>query len=310
MNIKPKSVTMENTTICGANCIMCPREKFSNKLEHMSNEKFEHYIKQCAENGILTMDFGGYGDPLADPNLEDKLKFVKDNFPYIKIYINSTCQLLDEKKMQFICKYVDTLKISNYGFYKDSYESVHRGSLVFEKVQENIKRLVTLEKKHRPYIIMSFLLLDENKNDLKEWKMYWENKVDEISIWKPHNWSGDYNIENGGNGIEKSCGRPFSGDYVIRANGLVSVCCFDYNRKLIIGDLNKNSFKEILVSEQLEEIINVHLNKSFKTSDIICKECDQICDRSDALIYSSNSNVKVGLKTGHPDLTIDFNEKF
>lgn len=37
---------IENTTICGANCIMCPRNKFSHKFENMPFDTFKKIIDE------------------------------------------------------------------------------------------------------------------------------------------------------------------------------------------------------------------------------------------------------------------------
>jgi radical SAM protein with 4Fe4S-binding SPASM domain len=99
----------------------------------------------------------------------------------------------------------------------------------------------------------------------------------------------------------KTCGRPFKGNYFVRANGEVSVCCFDYNHQLIIGDLKRNTLREILLGEALREIQRVHKEKVFEHSEYICKYCDQIYPRDEALLYASNSNRKAGMITTHRD---------
>ena len=142
-----------------------------------------------------------------------------------------------------VSKYFDTIRISNYGFSKKSYETIHGGGLKYEKVQENIHRLLELPKTKRPYIMMSFLFYLKNEHEIEDWKNYWIEKVDEISIWRPHNYGGEDRIDGLAfktndrlNKINvKSCGRPFNGNPFVRTNGDISVCCFDFNQKLTVG---------------------------------------------------------------------------
>lgn len=275
---------------------MCVREKYKYKVAHMDNDKFVQYIDKIMTKDLKEIGFGGFGDPLLDPGLEFKLKYIKNNYPDILIFITSTCFALNEKVEKVVCQYVDTLKISNYGFSKISYESIHKGTLNFEVVMNNIERLFTRDK--RPYIIMSFLMMEENKSEMEQWKNYWEKKCDEISIWKPHNWAGNYISETEQNKEKcNSCGRPGK-DFVIRENGDVSVCCFDFNRDMVIGNLNDSSFEELLAGKQMKEILEMHKNKTFWQKENICVNCDQLYDRKDALVYSSNPEVKVGRRTG------------
>ena len=67
---------------------------------------------------IRQVDIGGYGDPLMDPGLKEKIYFIKSEFPEMKIATITTGQLLCEDIADFIAENVDDLKISNYGMTK------------------------------------------------------------------------------------------------------------------------------------------------------------------------------------------------
>lgn len=242
------------------------------------------------------IDLGGMGEPLLDAQIEQKLQWLDKNFPDIEVGVTTNGQLLSAKK-DIICRYVDVLKISNYGFSKRSFESIHRGSLVYEDVKGKIETFLTIPAENRPKVIMTFLLLNENKGEENAWREYWEGKCEELYIWLPHNWAG-YNESHTKQNHEKcrSCGRP-GNDFVIRANGDVSACCWDFNRELTIGNLNKYSFKELYEGKELKQIIDMHKKRLFFECDNLCQHCDQLYDRSDALIYSSNKEYKVNSKT-------------
>lgn len=297
-----KNLTLEITTYCQANCVVCVRDKISYRLGNMTQQLFEKAINEVAEmykdwgGALQFIDLGGMGEPLLDAQIETKLEWLDKWYPDIKVGVTTNGQLLMKKK-DVLCKYVDILKISNYGFTKKSFECVHRGSLVFEEIKKNIEDFLSISREHRPKTIMSFLILEENKGEEDAWKKYWEKKCDELYIWLPHNWAG-YKSSHTAQIHEKcrSCGRP-GRDFTIRANGDVSACCWDFNRELTVGNLNESSFKEIYEGEELRQIIEMHKKKAFFESENICRHCDQLYDRSDALIYSSNESFKVNLKT-------------
>lgn len=48
---------IENTTICGANCIMCPRNKFSHKFENMPFDTFKKIIDELVGGGVKKSEF-------------------------------------------------------------------------------------------------------------------------------------------------------------------------------------------------------------------------------------------------------------
>jgi len=228
---------------------MCPRDKFEHKFEMMPMDIFMKIIDEAVSLGIETIIISGFGDPLLDNYLEDRFLYVKNNYPNIKIAMVNTGQFLEGKKLELVCKFVDIIKISNYGFSKKTYEAIHRGSLVYENIYENIDILLHFQK--RPYTIMTFLDLPENHDEMEAWKNHYEPLADRIDIWKPHN------------------------------------CCMDFNRQLVIGDIKKQSFSEIINSNLLKEIQRMIKDGSILQSNFICKDCDQIRDRKDALIYTS-----------------------
>lgn len=292
------SIVIENTNCCGANCLACPREKYRHSLIQMPESLFEKVIDEVYDYGIRQVDIGGYGDPLLDRMFPERLKYLKENYPDMRVTTISTCQFLEGEIADAVAEYVDDLKISHYGFSKESFEAVHRGSLVYEKVRENIEKF--LEREKRPTVMMAYLILDENKDEVESWREYWIDKVEGMQIWYPHNYAGgkpEYNeITPKDNLKVHSCGRPGK-EFAVWANGEVSCCCFDFNHDLVVGNLHEQSFSEILQGERLRVIKDFHQRKTFFESKTICAECDQIFCRDNALFFSKDSSFKVGEKS-------------
>ena len=302
-----RELTVENTTYCGANCIMCPREKYHYSWKHMDTEFFKKIIDQAVKLGMQSLDACGFGDPFMDPEYRDKLAYIKEKYPHIKVYTSTTGHLIDSKRLPWVCELIDTIKISHYGFSKSVFEKIHRGSLKYEKVVKNIEELLGISKEDRPYVIMQFLIFPENEHQVKEWKNYWEPKADEVMIWLPHNYGGSLyskylnHPEEMRKSKPRSCGRPFKGNLFVRENGEVSMCCFDFDRQLVIGDLRRQNLRDILEWGPLRKIRVVHTKGTYDECDYICKDCDQIYPRDHALVYASSQIRKVGVLTSHHD---------
>ena len=307
--IASRELTVENTTYCGALCVMCPREEYDQEWKHMPFELFKTVVDQGVELGITSLDLCGFGDPLMDPGFEDKLSYVRTNYPSIRNYTASTAHLLSEKRLDRLCGVLDTLKISNYGFSKESYEAVHGGAVKFDKVWSNIHRLLERPREQRPYVIMSFLVFPENEHEIEDWKAYWGPRADEIMVWRPHNYGGSQQGEKvayitwsrtATSGV-RSCGRPFRGDPFVRVNGDISVCCYDFNHKLVVGNLFEHSMIDILSGDSLAKVKAIHEAEAFSRCGLLCEGCDQLYDRKDALIFASNRSRSVDQPTTHPD---------
>ena len=308
-SIVSREITIENSTFCGAKCVMCPRDEYDKDWSHMKTDLFLNIVDQAVELNVKSLDLCGFGDTFLDPELDKKLRIIKEKYPWLIIYTSTTAHAIKGKNFDLVSKYFNTIRISNYGFSKKSYETIHGGGLKYEKVQENIHRLLDLPRTKRPYIMMSFLILPENEHEIEDWKNYWIEKVDEISIWRPHNYGGEDRIDDLAfktndrlNKINvKSCGRPFNGNPFVRTNGDISVCCFDFNQKLTVGNLKFQNLEEILTGYQLNHLKKIHNEKKVLECDKICNSCDQIFDRTDSLVYSNNPNRKVDQPNNHPD---------
>lgn len=307
--IASRELTVENTTHCGANCAMCPRDEYQYQWSHMDNDMFCSIIDQAIEMGVTSLDLCGFGDPFLDPYYAGKLEYVKTNYPSVIIYASTTGHALQGKNFDLTCKYIDTIRISNYGFSKESYEAVHGGKLKFEQVQKNIHRLLEQPASERPYVMVSFLILPENEHETDQWREYWEPRADEIAIWRPHNYGGDDSTDkvafHSNSRLEQedrhTCGRPFKGNPFVRTNGDVSVCCFDYNHQLVVGNLTEKTLLEVLGGEKLEQVRKTHNELSFDGCGLPCENCDQTYDRADALVYASNKNRRADQPNNHPD---------
>lgn len=287
-------ITLETTNICTAKCLPCPREKFNMKLGNMKMPLFKRILDLLSDYNIEIIEACGFGDPFADKLFLKRCKMIKEKMPNTKIYTTTTGILMNPSIIPDICEYVDILKISHYGVNKYTYEKVHR--IDFSTSMRNIQTL--LKQSNRPYLIASYLMLEENEQEKDDWLKFWEGKVDEIIIWKPHNWAGLKNYREIDYENVKSCGRPFNGPPYIHVDGKVSVCCWDITKQLVIGDLTTQTFEEIYNSDTYKNIVEKHKNKDFQ--GILCYTCDQINYNPNVLVYS-NKERKVGEMTSNKE---------
>jgi|TARA_Y100000310_G_C20703453_1_gene832257 MoaA/NifB/PqqE/SkfB family radical SAM enzyme len=289
MRIRSGKITIENTNICTANCVICPRSKYNQPLGVMGFSLFAKIINQCSQQtNIDTIDIGGFGEPFADKLLFDRCELIRKRLPKARIFTSSNCFLMTPDKYGEVCKYIDSLKISVYGVTKETYEKCHRGNVTQERTYANILGL--LERKDRPYTI-GLLTLSDNHHEMDDWVKFWQPKLDEVYVWKPHNFGGLMNFRK----LSReriSCGRPSNGPLYIHIDGTVSMCCLDINKNLVIGDINKQTITEIFQSKEYRELRRAHLRQNFK--GLLCESCCQTSYDPDVLVYASNADRAVG----------------
>jgi len=285
-------IRIEPTNICNANCIMCPREKMKRPQGILDMDLYKSIVDQAVDAGAKQISLENYGEPFLDPYIFDRAEYAKSkNLETLTI---TNASLLDEGKCHKILNFFDVIRISIYGMTKETYERIHR-SLQFDKTQKNIDRLFAIHreaKESKTRIQAYFLLMEENKHEMRSFLDKYENIASAVSIWKPHNW-GDGRKYRKLLGKKISCSRPLTGPLQVQWDGMVVPCCFDYDSRMILGDLNKQTLAEVFRGQSYEELRQAHREGDFSKFPF-CNVCDQLNKREDVLVYTNIGNSKVG----------------
>jgi MoaA/NifB/PqqE/SkfB family radical SAM enzyme len=306
--LKHPEVRYEVTDHCNAACIMCPREQHEKGREHgiMDLEKYKKSIDEVVALGCKKIVLTGFGEPLVDKTLEDKIRYAKTKG--LNTYIISNASILDEKRCRSLIESgLDEMRVSFYGMTKKSYETVMR-KLNFEKTWAGLHMLLDLRAKlgsKKPKIEISWLMMEENKEDTDAFKAYWEPKIDAIEIWKPHNF-GDgrsYRDRHTDPSLKRTCGRPENGPLQIQWNGEVIPCCYDYNNQIILGNAFEEPVMDILNGSKYKLLRKAHRDGEFGLFPY-CNQCDQLLPHADALVYTNRHKLppEIAVRMSNTDL--------
>jgi len=293
--LRHPEVRYEVTDHCNAECIMCPRDEHKLGRPHgiMDLKKFKKSVDEITELGCRQVLLQGFGEPLIDKKLEDKIAYAKTKG--LRTFITSNASLLTrERTIRLIDAGLDELRVSYYGMRKESYERVMVG-LNFETTMDNLMDFLDVRAQRGskvPRFELNWLVLPENEDDTELFQDFWEPKADAIEIWKPHNF-GDgrsYRQRYEEFGVKTTCGRPESGPLQIEWNGEVIPCCYDYNNRIVLGNAFEQPVLEILNSEKYQLLRLSHREKEFKLFPY-CDQCDQLLPHADALVYTNRHNL-------------------
>ena len=134
----PKTVRIETTNHCQADCVFCPRSTIGRAKANMKQDVFEAVVKQCVEGGTRLVHLHGYGEPLIDKQLADRIKYCKDQgIPRVKIFTNGDLLKGDLAK-RILHSGLDEVKISIDGSDSQEFNKLRIG-LDHSKVVENVK---------------------------------------------------------------------------------------------------------------------------------------------------------------------------
>lgn len=298
---KNNDMRFEVTTKCNYNCIICPRDKLTRKIETMSLGVFKKlFDKIFQETGQYnTLSFPGMGEPLLDETLNKKIEYVKKIKKDLAVLILTNGSLLTlERFNELESLGVTSIRVSLYGNSHETYLKVHRvkNRNIFNKIKNNLLKISKSRKNTK--LLLTFNLLDDvNGSIVQEWISFWKDKVDLIEVWRPHNWVYGRNYRSIQSEKLQTCGRPFKGPLQVQVDGTVNMCCFDFDGKLTMGDLKKQTLTKIFSSPLFKKIVECHKSGNFKGSNLICENCDQRnLDKTDVMIYNSKFDINERVK--------------
>lgn len=280
----PEIIHIENTNVCNAECIMCPREKMARQLGFMDFELFRKIIDECAkERYVQEVHLHGFGEPLLEKDLLRKVSYAKEKGIRLTYIVTNGSLLFREVSKKLILAGLDRMKISFYGATKKTYETVHLG-LDFNQVERNVRDFFSVRGemgRDNPSIYLQFLPQKENIHERELFREKWskfidETKGDRLSDYRLHNYGigRDYNILEADNSNKRGCVLPFTTMQILW-NGDVVPCCFDFNADMILTNIKEQSLKEAWNSSSFADLRRTHRMLDFKTVSL-CAQCDQI----------------------------------
>jgi sulfatase maturation enzyme AslB (radical SAM superfamily) len=288
----PLSIYIETTNICNFRCTFCP-ESFENYEEktggffQMSFASFKKIADQIKDlNTVVTLNFYMMGEPFVNKELTDFIKYSKQHNIAKRTIVTSNGTLIKSKKYQdIIDSRLDFLRVSIYGGNEASHKKNTQNSISLAKIKDNIQGLKHYRDQvgsKTPYIYLKMIeSSDAQEND--SFLDYFDEVGDEVCLEPVMNWNNP--VEGNLAGVEgevllgrnsfsmkkEVCPFPFY-TFVIHSDMRVSVCCVDWDKQTIIGDLRLNTLEEIWYGEKLREFQMKHLaHKRHELNG--CKNC-------------------------------------
>jgi sulfatase maturation enzyme AslB (radical SAM superfamily) len=256
-----KSIQLESSTICNGRCVFCPRFDMTRPEGEMTDELFHKIVEEGVEMGVQLISPFLNGEPFLFTRLFEWLDYLKERGINFTLYTNASA--LTKEKADKINTYTNCVDLifSMHGYNKESYES--QMSLPYDKVKANIEYFVSIAK--IPYQIY---MLDTsiNHEGVNQFLKTWEGS--RVFFAKYTNWAGKRPSSMRGSKIP--CDRILS-EMTIYWDGRVNLCCMDSDAGVVLGDLNKQSIKEVWESNQWMRDKHVALDFDLP----LCRNCNK-----------------------------------
>jgi len=283
MQLTNPEVRIENTNLCNASCIICPRDQMTRKKTTMNNRHFNYLVDQVVQLGAKSVSIFGFGEPLLDQGIINKVAYCTKRG--LDTFITTNASILNLELQTLLLKAgLKKIRFSVHGIYKN-YDRVHR-KLKFEDTLRNIQNFLAKNRvRHKNQCITAVSVIPMNNEEVEDIINFWQNGVDELEIWKPHGWGGAKDYRDRSKKRKKTCGRHIKGPIQIQADGDVIPCCFLTNAEVVLGNTHKNTIEEILKGERYGDFRNCHDKGMLQ--GLPCATCDQLNSGDSPLLYST-----------------------
>jgi len=249
----PKEFQLDITDRCNHACVFCSNPKLQNKGD-IDPELARRVLREAYDNGSRMVGIYGTGEPLMVKHLPSYVAYAKE-LGYEYVYIDTNGALATPKIIRPVVDAgLDSIKFSVNGGTRESYKAIHVKD-DFDLVISNLKRLAEYKREHdlNIKIYVSMVVTDQVRDEVPILEKIVRPYVDD---WYPRalfNTCGN-NPENNeladiesffirGRKRSKICFQPFKG-FCVTPEGYLSACILDYQRSLILADLNEVSLIE------------------------------------------------------------------
>ncbi len=291
-NVPPRTLKIELTNICNANCVFCGYQYENRKKGIMSQELYLRVLKEYRGMGGENISFTSIvGEPFIDTNIIDRIRKAKE-FGFKDIYTYTNGILLYRYDIKALLRSgINHLIISTSPFEKGKFERLYRNR-DYDKLLEGLQKVLMINQQiGRPVKVeIAFrsdislrkaLLLNDYQKFIRP---YINDERKEISILVKgyDNWSGMIKHKDLFGEMELAsipkyklhpCSRTFS--CMVMWDGYVRGCScrfsnFDDEDNLIIGNLKDIDLKNIWFGDKVKQLRRSFVNNKLC---ITCRNC-------------------------------------
>ena len=143
MALRPFELHLELTNLCNANCVFCPYQFQTRKVEFMTDEVFYKAVGDYVSIGGGSVGLTPIvGDALIDPKFLERVRYLRSQPQVDRIWLTTNCILLDRFGVDAVLQSgITALNVSTAGFDAEMYERVYRNSS-YQRMRRNVLELV------------------------------------------------------------------------------------------------------------------------------------------------------------------------
>lgn len=276
----PRTVQIQTLSGCNARCQFCPNGHTVNRLSmgSMSEDLFRKIVDEVVQHPVKRISPYLMNEPLADPRLPDLIRYITDRKSKgtsTTISTNAT-YLTEDMGTRLIESGLDSLLISFHGIHKETYET-SMGNLDWETHLNNVNQFIELKHRRKAKKLMVTVTMVHTSTidkELGEIRDYWNSRGVIVRVHtlenRSHGWVDGRNINVKPMKPYTDCDRLMGQAYLLY-NGDAVLCCVDWERTTILGNVTEHSLQDVWQGQAYTEYRRNYL--SGNVCGTLCEGC-------------------------------------
>jgi sulfatase maturation enzyme AslB (radical SAM superfamily) len=283
----PKRVTIETIFGCNARCVMCPIDAPTERRKGvMPLDLFRGIIDSLVpyRDQLQMMDLFCLGEPLLDPHIFARIRYVKDK-GFRNLGFSTNVDLLTEaRQRQLLESGIDTVIFSIDGASKATHEGIRRRT-DFDRVVAHATGAIRMRNEggYATRFVVRFIRQEANAAEWPAYREFWAGVIspergDFIAAYDAHNWGGQVGDGCGAvAGSMRPCQDIFDVLYIL-CDGTVPLCRQDWlHPNFNFGNVRDRPPLEIFNAARFHRVRGVHA-AGRREQLPMCRTCG--CDAS------------------------------
>jgi len=275
-------VQVQTATGCNADCVFCPYGATAAAAPRgrMSWELYETLLEECASHPVRRISPYLMNEPLLDPEIWDRVRLAKRIVPGARVTLTTNGSLLDETAVERIMALDGTLHeltVSVQGIEPRGYAEAMGGRLELGRCVENVLRLAgALRRARARRPALTVTMVATGSMEAGSAVSFWRERGVAARMTRLDNQGGLVAV---GEGLctgamvpNEPCPRPHKQAYVT-FDGEVVVCCADYRRSVVLGNIQRSSLSEIWNGPLAVSVRRAHIDRDRAAMPALCREC-------------------------------------
>jgi len=277
----PAEIQVETNTACNATCVMCPYPEVSKELPpgRMDLPLYEKILDECAKEAALwRIEPFLNNEPFTDTRMVDWIRMSKQRVPHAMVTVTTNGSLVTPKVTDaLIHSGLDGIWFSFNGATKETYESIM--GLSFDKVKSNIDYLLSV-KPESLRVFTNMIDTVPMKGEIAENIRYWQSRGVQSGASPLVNRAGnvknftELNYKKQATSAVRVCELVFHKMY-IGYNGDVLLCCMDWRRRVVLGNVRNQTLREVWHSARYREYRRLQTQNRSKDLEL-CADCSYV----------------------------------